>query len=620
MCGIVGYISFQGERLAEEAIPAFMDPLKFRGPDHQAHKRIEEGDIALFFGHTRLSIIDLSPDGNQPKESPSGRSWVTFNGEIYNFQELKKELVELGHTFYSKSDTEVILVGYEAWGMEKLVKKMDGMFALGLYDRQEKKLFLARDRFGKKPMYYHWDAAHKSLTFGSDIRSFDGLKKNWTLNLRALGYYFAELSTPMQESIWNEIQKLPPASYAEVSPSGIEVHSYWDLDYSQKLSLPREEILAETDRLLAQAVIKRKVADVNVCSFLSGGIDSSLVAALLAVHSDKPIDTFSIGFSEQKFNELPYAKAVADKYGTKHHEIILQPDDFSIVEQLIEEFGEPFADSSMIPTYYVSKAVSNTEKVALSGDGGDEIFGGYYVYHFANDIDQMGAWAPLEPVAKGLATLTKNQRFAFLASVFAAKKKDKVELLNRHMGFSDQELASLLGQPQFFEARRSEHGRLWQQYGAAYPKVIDQVLATSLRTRLVNDYLVKVDRSSMFSSLEVRSPFLDKDLAAFAAQIPGDQLIHKRISKSILKDLARKYLPHELIDRPKQGFAIPVGEWFKKELKEEIREVILGGKQKMIDLNYEFIEELIGQHQLGEKEHPHKIWALYVFHKWAQKR
>ncbi len=618
MCGIVGGISYSGDFFPSQSeLSRAAEYLKYRGPDDKGDLFISSGGANVALAHRRLSIIDLSSTGRQPMKSVSGRSCIVFNGEIYNYKLLRKELENNNCTFKTHSDTEVILNSFECWGIESALQKLDGMFAFALFDLANNRLFLARDRFGKKPLYYF--RREKQLVFSSDIRSFDAIESvPRSVDLHAVGYLFAELSTPSEHTVWRDIKKLKPGSYLQFDSSGLKAYkSYWNLAYTESCRLQRKELIGRTEDLLTNAVKKRLVADVHVSAMLSGGIDSSLVVAKMAELTPGRVKTYSVGFNESEFNELPYARQVADVFNTDHTEIVLQPESFQSINKLISEFGEPFADVSMIPTYWISKEISKNEKVVLGGDGGDEFFAGYSSYYFAYKFDIVKRYRHLYPIAKALGKLFPAYRTDFLTRLLCQANRPKHGLLNRNFSFDRNGLKRLFTDEIFFGSLENEHKYIWDSFSPESSHDLINVMAASLKTRLVNDYLVKIDRASMFASLEMRSPFLDKDLCEFAATLNPRQLLNHSVPKSILKDIAGKYFSTDFINRNKMGFAVPVGDWFKGELAGDMQDVLLGGKQKLLPLNYSYIEEIINDHCTGVSDNTHKLWALYVFHIWA---
>ncbi|MEQ8478577.1 asparagine synthase (glutamine-hydrolyzing) [Fulvivirga sp.] len=621
MCGIAGGISYSGQFFpSKDKIESFARVLQFRGPDYNDCWQKIIGNAYISLSHYRLSIIDLSDTGHQPMSTDAGKSSIVFNGEIYNYRELRKQLENAGQLFKSTSDTEVILKGYETWGLKNLLSRLDGMFAFVLYDKDKDMLILTRDRFGKKPLYYHFDSLKKQLAFSSDIRSFKYLPINRTINHHALGYFFGELSTPRIDTIWNEVKKVPEAHYITYDGVKLGINEYWQLQYSNELrSITRNEIIEKVDCILNKAVTKRLVSDVEVSALLSGGVDSSLVVAMMASNSAQKISTYSVGFEESDFSELKYSKMVAERYNTNHTEIILKPNDLTIIDQLISEFGEPFADSSMLPTYMISKSISQHHKVALSGDGGDEIFAGYYEYYLVHKLSQLGNLRHVYPIAKILSSLLKTYKFQLFEKLIGLSRKPTFSLLNRGYAFDNSELINIFPElDDINSAVDNEHRNVFEQFSKASQNTFKAILSSSLHTRLVNDYLTKVDRSSMYASLEVRSPLLDKDLAEFVAKLPQNQIMFKNEPKSILKEVAEKYLPTDLLYRRKMGFAIPLEQWLKNDLKDNVWEVIMGGKQTMVAMNYDHVEKLIHSFMNGDKVDVRKVWTLYTFHRWCQ--
>ncbi|HAP64565.1 MAG TPA: asparagine synthase (glutamine-hydrolyzing) [Cytophagales bacterium] len=619
MCGIGGAISFQGPVFtSRESLVAFGEPMKYRGPDAEGYHEQQHGDAWVQCVHKRLSIIDLSEGGNQPMWSPSGHSLIVFNGEIYNYRELRQEPAQQGHSFRTQSDTETLLVGYEHWGMDRLLDKVNGMFALALFDQRTQTTYLARDPFGKKPLYYY--QAGGKLIFSSDIRSFQTLNLSLQLDTHSLGYFFSELSSPRLGSIWQEIKKVPEGHFFTFSKQGITQHRYWDLRFTGQANPSREEAIDTTDQLFTEAVKRRLVADVNVAAQLSGGIDSSLLVAKMASLSEGPVSTYSVGFEEAEYSELPWARQVAEQYGTQHTEFILQPTDIQLAENLVLEYGEPFADHSQLPTYAICRDIAEKEKVVCGGDGGDELFAGYYIYYFVNKLSKVKHLKALLPLIQGLAKVYNPYRVDFLKRLLVAANQPHFELLHRGYGFSTTQLGQLFPEhPTLVQAGPAEHQAVWEQYSNHTDHLLAQFMSTSLHTRLVNDYLVKVDRASMYASLEMRSPFLDKELAQYAASLSPQLLFEPHGNKSILKAVAERYLPHDLIHRNKQGFAVPIGDWFRGPMRKHWEEVVLQGKQKLLPLNYIFLQQYFEEHVQQKREASHQLWSMFVFHLWAQK-
>lgn len=618
MCGIGGGISFKSPLFESETQQtAFASPMQFRGPDATGYWNYSQEETSLFvsFVHRRLSIIDLTDHGNQPMHSNSGKLHVVLNGEIYNYQALRAELSH--YPFRTQSDTEVLLAGYEAWGFGKLLNKIRGMYAIALFDEQEGCLYLARDPFGKKPLYLYERSG--TYYFSSDLRSFSTLGLPLSLNHHSLGYFLSELSTPRTASIWNEVSKVPEGHYCKINAAGYSLHKHWQLTFgSAPISLPRQDILQTVDDLFTKAVQRRLVADVPVGVMLSGGIDSSLVVAKMAQLQKEPVHTYSVGFTDAKANELPFARMVAEKYQTQHTELIVGPEDLLQLDQLILEYGEPFADLSMVPSYLISKKVAEKEKVVLGGDGGDELFAGYYIHFFVQKLLQYQSWKPLLPLIQVVNRLKSTYSLTLLTQVLSAAKQPHFRLLNRKMGIDIKTLATMTqGNGGIVRAAEKEHQAVWENFGQGMG-LMEHLMTAILHTRLVNDYLVKVDRASMFASLEMRSPFLDQDLAEYASQIPWKEHFTPYGPKSILRQLGEKYLPTALVNREKQGFSVPAKTWFQQAAGDRWSEVVLGGKQPLIPLDYAAIETYFQEHQAGKRDHTLGLWAWYTFHVWAQ--
>jgi asparagine synthase (glutamine-hydrolysing) len=571
--------------------------------------------------HTRLSIIDLSESANQPMTSASGRTAIVYNGEIYNYAELRDQLAGLGAVFRTRSDTEVLLNGYEQWGEDGLLQRVDGMFALALIDLERQRAVLARDPFGKKPCYYAHDPARGLLAFGSDIRSFRALGLDCDLDLHAVGYYFAELATPERRSIWRGIQKLPAGHCLAASAQGLALGCYWRWVREPNERLDWGEAVERTGELVRSAVRKRLVGDVPCAALLSGGVDSSLVVREMAACSPGPVQTYTVGFENFPADERSAARLVADRFGTQHTEVVLDVRDITALRQLVAECGEPFADCSALPTYLVARRVASEAKVVLTGDGGDEMFAGYYVYYFANKLQRVKSLGAALPLARALARLVPAYRTRFLVRLLEAAREPSHRVLDRRYGFDQSQIERLLPGPEMAAASAAldaEHGRLWEEHCRPLGHTLSQVLVGCVHTRLVNDHLVKVDRATMFASLEARAPLLDKHLARFAGTLPPGILLRKGQPKAVLKALAARELPHNLVYQEKRGFAVPVAAWMCGDLGVEFADTVLGGRQSLVPMDYGFVEQLLANHRNGAADHTHRLWALYAFHLWAQ--
>ncbi len=617
MCGICGII--KTERNSSDIL-TMLSFLTRRGPDFNAFWEFEN----ISMGHARLSIIDLSAEGHQPMHSISGRSVIVFNGEIYNFPALKKELLDSGYSFRSNSDTEVLLNGFEYWGIEILLQKIEGMFAFALYDKMERELFLVRDRLGKKPLYYYSDSTQ--FLFSSDIRSIHSLVKDkLSLDYESLDYYLTELSVPQPKTIWKEVKQLPPASYIIISDEKIEDPiTYSKPKFGKHINIGLDEAVEESTKLIQKAIAKRCISDVPIGCFLSGGVDSGLVTALLAEQSSESINTFTIGLSHEQMNEMQDARIVAQRYSTNHTEIILEANILETLPELIEYSGEPFADSSLLPSHYVCKAISSHVKVALSGDGGDELFGGYNDYGLA-----YRSYAFSKKYPKGLLRNTVVLFDKIYGRIVSKKEnagayhhylsQEGARHLYRDMGFLD---SSLLYHKDFKEQKTCFAVKKLQEIWDNYPDLLlpDRLMSASLNTRLLNDYLVKVDRASMYNSLEVRSPLLDTELLEFAFSLQPEIRFHGNVNKFILKQIAKKYIDSNIEKRPKRGFGIPVQEWLRKDMKNWAASIIfdrLLSRKSLFERAY--IEKIWKEHQDCSQNHEHRLWSLICLEIWFQK-
>lgn len=614
MCGIAGIIDSNISLTSIESIEKFSQYNKFRGPDAFG---ITTGEVknnkSFGFAHHRLSIIDLQESANQPMTK--GNWKIVFNGEIYNFRTLKKELIQSGSIFKTNSDTEVILELLCKYQPKESFRKLDGMFAIGALNTDTGICYLARDRWGKKPLYYFHNSDH--FSFSSDIRSFSHLPYKFNVNIAGLKYYFSELSFPQPETVFKEISQVEPGNYIEFEGSSFKQTPYYDLyrDYSSFELANQRNPQNEVKNLLSKAIQSRLQADVPVGAFLSGGIDSGLIVGLSKEFTEN-LNTFTVGFEDGEFDERPYANIMAKKYNTNHHELLINSEDVDI-ENLIMEYGEPFADSSMIPSYLISKTVSEHQKVVLSGDGGDELFCGNKTYIQAYKFDDLkkktNKLKSLNPVLKKLPIpqlkklieLQENPKF------FSARE------LYRNLGFKEKEIGKLFKDRNRFSLINVLENKI-EESSYKENEIFQNIFNGAIRTRLLNDYLVKIDRASMYASLEIRSPFLDDQLFNYVKNLEKEVLIPNLNLKSILKGLAKDILPDEILNKPKTGFAIPLDSWLKTKWKSIFEEYVFSKKQTLVDLDYKFIEELWEKHIKGES-HGHKLFSILVFHIWVEK-
>ncbi len=625
MCGITGKISFSSKNISTLEIETMNDAIKHRGPDDGGIYISPDSKVGL--GHRRLSIIDLSPLGHQPMRYMD-RYEIVFNGEIYNFQEKRETLEKDGYSFKSHSDTEVILALYDKY-QEKCLDHLRGMFAFAIYDEQKNTLFCARDRVGKKPFKYYQD--DDVFLFASELKAiltqpeYDR-KPDYT----AIHHYLTLQYVPAPLTGFQGIAKLEPGHYMHVdlNTRQIEKKQYWKLDYSNKLELSEEEWKKRILEKLEESTRLRMIADVPLGAFLSGGVDSSAIVAMMARNSTQPIKTFSIGFKEEKFNELPYAKKVADTFHTDHTEFIVEPDAIHLLPMLVRQYEEPFADSSALPTYYVSKLSRDHITVALNGDGGDENFGGYSRYsafQISLFFDRFGFLHKYigTPLAKLMAKIIKN---TFFDRVYRFSRSLAEDYRSRYMDYT-----SYFTNPQKAKLYTDEFKQgVWQDntYDLIAEKFdqsgsdnrTEQAVYTDFATYLPDDLLVKVDIASMTVALEGRSPFLDHEMLELSAQIP----FHLKIKgldnkKYILKEALRGIIPDEVMFRPKMGFGIPIADWFRGELKEYSREKLLDGRLVKDGLfRKEYIEHILDRHCNTNINFSPHIWALLTLELWFE--
>lgn len=617
MCGITGIAGFSGKPVpADIPFEKMVDSLRHRGPDE---KGIEKSG-QVYMGARRLSIIDLQ-NGQQPVRNENGMIVATQNGEIYNYRQLTAGLKNAGHRFISKGDTEPIVHAYEQYGVD-FFKQLEGMFAIALHDRQKNILLLGRDRAGIKPLYYCVTSGF--IIWGSEIKAIlaSGLIDK-RLNLNALPEYLAWEYVPGPHTLFNNIYKILPGHYLEVdlNTGAHRLTKYWDImPDSEKTDLADQ--INKADWLIKESVQSQMISDVPLGAFLSGGIDSSLI-----VNAMKNAETFTIGFPENSYNELPYAKQVAEITGNRNISEMITHDVLGDFEFLLGFLDDPIADFSIFPTYLVSKLSRQHVKVVLSGDGGDELFGGYETYtaqNLAARIDFLPTHLKRTIASVILKTLKPTeQKKGFTNKVIRMMQGmlESGELKHaRWRLFAGEKLLRELIQPEFFgyEFENNHIYRILDQQ----PRFdeINQWLMTDFRSYLADNILVKVDRMSMAASLETRVPFLDSKLIEFAFNVPGDHKIGIARTKILLKKIAEKYFPREIVHRPKQGFSIPVKNWLindqKHLLKNYLNEKII---QESQIFNWEKIEELIRQHQSGRANHSHILWALIVFNAWKKR-
>jgi asparagine synthase (glutamine-hydrolysing) len=618
MCGIAGIVSAEaGDRIDPAAIHRMCTAILHRGPDDEG-VFVKDG---TGLGMRRLSIIDLS-GGHQPVFNEDRTVWVVFNGEIYNFPELRADLMQRGHHFSTHTDTEVIVHLYEELGAD-CVNKLRGMFAFALYDEGRRKLLMARDRLGKKPLHYAFQG--QRLLFSSEIKSILAVAPELaSVNNEALLQYMYFGYVPDPLTAFTTIQKLPPGHLLEFENGKIGIRQYWDLpQYGTHSPKSEEECLEEMEHRLAEAVRIRLISDVPLGALLSGGTDSSTVVALMARASSKPVKTFAIRFRDQDFNEAPYARMVAAKFGTDHHELTVEPDILHTVEMLTNSLEEPFGDSSMLPTYFVSQMARQHVTVALSGDGGDEIFAGYerYGIHLRRQVfGHVPNWARrfyrerLYPLLPGDM---RGKKYSYHVSLpWRERYVDAVALVpafERDMPLLSDDFRAVVrksGDP------RDVMYRYFEQAPAKDP--ISQILYVDTKTYMAGDILTKVDRMSMAKSLEVRVPILDHEFVEWATALPLEWKIRGGKQKYILRKLAERVgVPREALYRPKQGFALPLVHWLKHELRDLVMTILLDSRT--LQRGYfeaPAVRQILDEHFRGRRIHSGQIWRLLIFELW----
>ncbi len=614
MCGIAGIIRFDGRPVFEQEVRDMCGAMVHRGPDDEG---VYIGD-GVGLGHRRLSIIDLH-SGHQPVSNEDGSVWIVFNGEIYNYQELRRDLLRNGHTFRTNGDTETIVHLYEELG-PRCVERLRGMFAFAIWDTRRREVLLARDRMGIKPLYYA--EQNGELLFSSELKPILQLPHvQRELNWEAVGHLFASLATPANTSIVKGIDKLQPAHVAVASEGRpLRAHRYWDVQFAPNENATEDELVEQLRAELNDAVTLHQVSDVPVGAFLSGGIDSSAVVGMMSQSAAGRFKTFSIGFAEAGFDELQYARQVAAKFGTDHHDLVLRPDVVRIVEDLTWYLDEPFGDTSAIPTYMVSKLAAEQVKVVLSGDGGDEIFAGYDKYVVEGRERQRDRIPrPLRRVAGAFGSVlpegTPGRRFLRHMALDGPAR-----YLDASLMFHGDEARRLFNRDAFEQVAKHD------PWGASLPLLnhggADWLAAVQYRdihTYLPLDILTKVDRMTMAHSLEARPPLLDHKLVEFAATVPARFRLQDGTTKSLFKKAMRGVLPDQIIDRPKQGFAVPLARWFRGDLSSFAQDLLLSEtcRQRGI-FNEGYVKQMFSLNARG-RDLDLQLWTMLSFELWCRR-
>lgn len=631
MCGISGIVDFSLNSNSE-VLQAMTDTLKHRGPDGSGYEFLINNNAQIGLGHRRLSIIDLTVTGHQPMQS--NHLWITYNGEIYNFKEIKNELCALGHSFASNSDTEVILKSFEQWGIT-CVNRFIGMFAFVVYDSKNDEVFCVRDRAGVKPFYYYW---HDNLfLFSSELKAFHkhpSFKK--VLNYDAVAAFMQYGNVPTPYCIFNNCKKLKPGHFLKIDLRNrtLEQSQYWSVYNSYnlpKLDVSFSEAKIQTETILQSAFEYRMVSDVPVGVFLSGGYDSTCVAALLQKNRSEKLKTFTISVPDIGLNEAPYAKEIAKHLGTEHNVYeCSQKESLDLITDLPFYYDEPFADSSAIPTTLVCLMAKKQVTVALSADAGDEVFAGYnrydYIMRYGNKLNSLpsfirkGAAVAMNLVSANSIPVLKHKynfanRYEKLKSVLKDPSPQNL-ILSLSAQFDDEQLNALMKS----DFSNLQTAYLSKELTRENYTPLSYMMAIDYQTYLLDDILQKVDRASMTASLEGREPFLDHRIIEWAAQLPDDYKYKDGMKKYVLKEIVHQYVPKTLMDRPKTGFAIPIEHWLSIELKEQV--LFYLNDQKIVEqgvFKLEYVKQLKNNFFNGKKEYAFKIWTLLMFQMWYEK-
>jgi len=618
MCGIAGIVNFK-EEADIKRIKSMCDCMQRRGPD--AEGIYIKDNIAL--GHRRLSVIDIE-SGNQPMFSDDGNIVIVFNGEIYNFKKLRNELESLSQKFSTKSDTEVIIKGYEVFGLEGLLEKIEGMYAFALYDKNKKELYVVRDKFGEKPLFYSID--NSRIIFASELKALENqIEKK--IDQVGLNFFLSLSYIPAPHTIYENVKKLKQGCYLKISVNGkISIHQYYNLARRIKGKdkiTDFETAKNKIKKLLYESVADRMVSDVPLGAFLSGGVDSSIISVIMSEISGIPVNTFSIGFIQKEYDESERAKLVADKIKSNHTVHFLDYKDvITLIDEIILYYDEPFGDSSAIPSYYVAKLAREKVTVVLTGDCADELFGGYekYLAHWYSEKFKKLPTA-LKSIFKSIVYFTPhtgitNSILRRVKKVISNSSLSDFDLHFEYMclGFNDDERKKLLHLNNYKEIKPVLEN-VFKSYDS--DDILEKELYTDVNIVLEGDMLTKVDRVCMMNSLESRAPFLDSKLVETVFLMPSKFKINGKEKKFILKETFKDILPGETVNYRKKGFGVPVDYWFKNQLKTNLEEVI---NKNFIEsqglFNFSYIEKLFSEHMTGEENHKGKLWNLYVFQKW----
>ncbi|HEX8455726.1 MAG TPA: asparagine synthase (glutamine-hydrolyzing) [Pyrinomonadaceae bacterium] len=623
MCGIVGIVD-RGRALDEAVLGRMCEAIRHRGPDEDGFYRGAGVGLAM----RRLAIIDLK-SGQQPMHNSGRTAWIVFNGEIYNHKEVRAQLEKLGHRFETNCDTEVVIHAYDEYGAD-CPKHLRGMFAFAIWDERREELLLARDRVGKKPLLYA--EVGGALVFGSEFMALlEHPAVGREVNREAIHHYLTFMCVPAPLTAYRDIRKLEPGHTLRYTREGeIITARYWQPDFTRKVRMTEEEAGERAVEILREAVRVRLMSEVPLGAFLSGGVDSSAVVALMSEVSSEPVKTFSIGFEEQDFSELHHARRVAEHVGADHHEFIVRPDAMEVLPTLVEHYGEPYADSSAIPTYYVARETRRHVTVALNGDGGDECFAGYERYAAMKLAGKYRSVPGLlrEGLIRNAVSLmptseTRRSRARDLKRFLDAASLPTVERYMRWVSVLDTGAKDDLYTDEFKREMSAHNPAAFVAPWFAHANgsgLVDASLLADTMTYLPNDLLVKVDIASMAVSLEARSPFLDHHVIEFAASLPENLKLRGLTTKYLLKRVLAKLLPAENLQRRKMGFGVPIGHWLRGEMQKFLRDTLLS--EKALGRGFfrpEAVRRMVELHTRGERDHAHQLWTLLMLELWFQR-
>jgi len=622
MCGICGMVDYGGQPIDATSLTRMRDAMTNRGPDDCGVKVLP----CVGLGHRRLSIIDLSPRGRQPMSNEDGSVWVVFNGEIYDFAPLRRELLEAGHRFASDSDTEVLVHGYEEWGIDRLASRVNGMFAFAIWDVHRRELHLVRDRLGKKPLYYGWLGGR--FVFASELKALWTLAPGeWKTRPESIARFLYWGYQPGRDTIYQDISQLLPARILTLTPTGTHERRYWRVSFASKTAASLDQIVDETDAVLTAAVRRRLRSDVPLGAFLSGGVDSSYIVSRMADGTSGPVRTFAMGTSDEAHDERRHARLVADHCGTDHTEFEVTADAWGLLPRLVWEFGQPFADPACIPTYYVAERARQHVTVALTGDGGDESFAGYSHHqgqYLGRFLRQVLPAAAVDRSVRATVRLREDGGGALRASAARLLRYAHHDPLVRWAGIDHWVLQHL---PNLWSAPYEGIGSRDVLLGYALEiesefdgsSVIDGALHHDLNVLLPFCYNVKLDVATMMSSLEARSPFMDREVVEWAARLPPGVKMRPFEKKALLKRVAARRLPREVIYRPKHGFSLPVDSWFRGAWATAAHDIIFSEQARSRGyFNYPYLERLWSEHRDGAASHGVRFWSLLWLEMWMR--